>query len=347
MSKYSISTSWRSCLYECSVQHVRFQPKHHRLKHGYFLFCMDLDELPLLTQQMRCFGENTSSIYSFQASDHLLFQSTTSGVEPGMIIGTPVDRTDTRAKASDLKRSILQWAREQGGSLPETDEAIGVTLVTLPRFLGYVFNPVSFYFLESRSPSPTPGVRPQSFGAVVEVGNTFGEQKPYWIPPTTNSESVLSRVVPKDFYVSPFSPPDIHFDFRLHRPNSELRLTVCDRANDGVILTARLAGCRRPLTDREILRLTLSYPLVTTRVIAMIHWHAFRLWQKRLPWFRKSDRMQAQRGVYRAEPQLARHRAQTSLSTSAILKPLQGNLSPISVSPTVPLSNSSTPLNPT
>jgi hypothetical protein len=52
--------------------------------------------------------------------------------------------------------------------------------------------------------------------------------------------------------------------------------------------------------------MTLKYPLVTLRVIGLIHWHALRLWAKRLPFFRKADRPDLQRGVYRPHDSLVR-----------------------------------------
>jgi DUF1365 family protein len=43
----------------------------------------------------------------------------------------------------------------------------------------------------------------------------------------------------------------------------------------------------------------LKYPLITLRVIALIHWHALLLWCKRVPWFAKSARAVDQKSLYR------------------------------------------------
>ena len=37
---------------------------------------------------------------------------------------------------------------------------------------------------------------------------------------------------------------------------------------------------RRPLTDLNLLRALVRFPLVTLKTVAMIHWHAFHLWRK-------------------------------------------------------------------
>ncbi|KAF7545704.1 hypothetical protein G7Z17_g8968 [Cylindrodendrum hubeiense] len=88
-------------------------------------------------------------------------------------------------------------------------------LVTAARFLGYHFNPVSFWFLYSREKVLS--------AIVLEVNNTFGERRPYLVErdfaaeakhirdPTTTAqgeEATRPRVKgiwKKDFHVSPFN----------------------------------------------------------------------------------------------------------------------------------------------
>lgn len=270
-----------SCLYECRVAHRRLAPKQHHFEYGLFLAHLDLDELDTLDRSLRLFSRNRRNWYEFRDSDHL---------------------QHPRAEGPGLKASATAWLLAQGVKLPESTR---MQLVTLPRVAGYVFNPVSFLFVSDSDGQPV--------CAVAEVGNTFGELKPYLVPlattPGTNSAGSPIRfhcVVPKEFYVSPFSDLEVRFDFRLRAPGERLEIVVNDVTSDGrVLLLSSLVGERRPLTDRELLRLTLRYPLVTLRVITLIHWHALRLWWKRLPWYRKSADPHLQRGVYRPHGLLA------------------------------------------
>jgi DUF1365 family protein len=156
---------------------------------------------------------------------------------------------------------------------------------------------VSFYFVTLADGSP--------LCAIAEVGNTFGEQKPYLVPveslpadPAGGTAARFRLIAPKHFYVSPFSPLDLRFDFKLRDPGEQLSIGVNDlnAANDTVLISA-LTGQRRPLTDGELLRLTLRYPLVTLRVITLIHWQALRLWLKKIPFLRKSESPHLQRHV--------------------------------------------------
>ena len=268
--------------------HHRLAPKRHRFEYGIFMALLDLDELDALTQASRLFGRNRSRPYHFRDADHLQFPSPESGAD----------------EAPDLKSSVRRWLVTQG---VETQPDCRIRLLTLPRVFGYVFNPVSFYFVEDAAGVPV--------CAVAEVGNTFGELKPFLVPlagapgsrdgePEASAPS-FRLVAPKHFYVSPFSDLELSFDFRLQSPDEALAIGVNDVTAAGeTVLISALTGRRRPFSDAELLRLTARYPLVTLHVITLIHWHALKLWWKRVPWFRKADRPERQLGVFRPHSSL-------------------------------------------
>ena len=274
---------WHSCLYECSVLHERRVPRKHRFEYRIVMMLLDLDELPDLEQSLRSFGHRTARLrpYRFLDSDHLQYPPPAPG-----------------APAIPLRASLTAWLAHQGVTIPDNAR---IRLLTLPRVLGYVFNPVSFYFIHDEAGQP--------IAAVAEVQNTFGELKPYLVPidSTAGATGRFRCVVPKEFYVSPFSGLDLRFDFRLQNPGDRLAIGVNDLDADGAThLVSTLAGTRRPLTDHDLVALTVRHPLVTLRVITLIHWHALRLWLKRLPWYRKADHPEQQRNVLRPHASLAR-----------------------------------------
>lgn len=282
--------------------HHRLAPKQHRFRYGIFMLCLDLDELGALDRSLRTFSHGRWNLYTFRDDDHLR----TGNAERGTRNGPAAAVSGT----GGLKSEITAWLATQGVTLP-TDARI--TLVTLPRVLGHIFNPVSFFFCHASDGTP--------LCAVTEVQNTFGELKPYLVPvagaqaPATAGDhsairdprSAFHRLVPKHFYVSPFSPLDLCFDFRLRTPGERLEIGVNDVTADGkTMLVTTLTGTRLPLTDGQLLRLTAKYPLVTLRVITLIHWHALKLWWKRLPWYRKGADIGLQRDVFRPHATLAR-----------------------------------------
>jgi len=105
--------------------------------------------------------------------------------------------------------------------------------------------------------------------------------------------------VPKHFYVSPYSDVDVAFDFALCPPTQNLAVRIDDYVGADRTLTSTLAGPRRQLSDARLIGWLAKYPLLTVRVIALIHWHALLLWLKRIPWFAKSARAADQRGLFR------------------------------------------------
>ena len=162
--------------------------------------------------------------------------------------------------------------------------------------LGYIFNPVSFYFCSDAAGT--------AVCAVVQVGNTFGELKPYCIP-SPDAGGGFRLVTPKHFYVSPFSSLDLLFDFKLCVPGERLDIHIDDRDGDRRILLSALTGRRVALTNVRLCWLTLKYPLITLKVIFLIHWHALLLWLKRIPFHRKAEDAAKQRGVHRPHSSIA------------------------------------------
>ncbi len=280
--------NFRSCLYDCSVMHHRRSPKEHSFRHGVFQFCLDLDELDALAARLRCFARNRPALYRFNDDDHFGGReplTSWSGGEPTRTHSVPPAPRDP---ARSAKAGLLAWIAAQGLALPAETR---VLLLTHCRVLGHLFNPVSFYFCLDAQDRP--------LCAVAEVGNTFGEQKPFLLGPEhIEKAGRLRRVVPKHFYVSPFFALDLAFDFKLRVPDEHLEIHVDDREGERTVLVTTLSGRRVPLTDANLARLTFKYPLVTVRVITLIHWHALKLWWKDIPWHRKAANPHLQREIF-------------------------------------------------
>jgi DUF1365 family protein len=255
----------RSCIYECKVMHHRLLPKEHRFNYQLFYLALDLDEIDHVAGQVYGFSHNRWNLYEFRDRDHLTLPELSGGT---------------------LKEHLLSWIAQQGLTLPATTR---ITLVTLPRVLGYIFNPVSFYFCEDAAGSTQ--------CVVVEVGNTFREMKPYLIP-QSERPGFFHLLTPKHFYVSPFSDLDLLFDFKVKVPDEHLEIHIDDRKGETHVLLTALTGKRLPLTTGRLAWLTLKFPVVTLKVIFLIHWQAFLLWWKRLPFHRKAAQPSLQRDVF-------------------------------------------------
>jgi hypothetical protein len=268
--------------------HARFAPRPHRFLYRIFLFALDLDEVEPLARRTRFFSAGRANLYSFRDRDFLPTGETLHN-------RTAEPQRAARTSSVDLKQRVAAHLAARGVELGGGR----VVLVTLPRVAGYLFNPVSFYFCYDRGGAP--------LAAIAEVTNTFKEMKPYFLGPDAQAaQRGEFRVrVPKHFYVSPYSDVDVAFDFTLRAPGDHLSIQIDDYVGAERTLTSTLTGTRRELTDSRLVWFSLKYPLITLKIISLIHWHAFRLWLKRVPWFAKAGRPSDQRDLYRPHTSLA------------------------------------------
>ncbi len=256
-------------LYECDVMHHRLTPKEHRFSYRLFYFWLDLDTLDATAKKLWLFSRNRFNLYSFNDSDHL---------DKG---------------ASDTKENIIRYLAENDLVFPEGGS---IKLLTLCRIAGYIFNPVCFFYCFDAQDEP--------LCVVAQVTNTYHEMKPYLLR-DRDEKGRFRLLTPKHFYVSPFSDLELFFDFKLPVPADRFDIHIDDRENDKPVLLSKLSGIRVPLTDAQLLWFALKYPLLTLRVIFLIHWHALRLWMKGLQVRAKAAKPDQQRGVYRPHPSIA------------------------------------------
>jgi uncharacterized protein len=266
----SYISQMNSCLYKAKVMHHRLEPKQHRFHYSIFLFYLDLDEIEGLSRRMRWLGHNRFTLFNFREKDHLQL---------------PAGAPDTTRTTREQLTRYLETQQVTIGSGR-------IMLLTNLCTLGYQFNPVSFYFCYDEQGLP--------LCSVVEIGNTFREMKPYFLGKERRSGNGFRSNAPKYFYVSPFIDLDTHFDFDLEIPDEKLQIRIDDYDKEGRrFFISTLSGKRATLSDANLLRYFFSFPLITLKVIGLIHWEALRLWLKKMPYHKKADHKDLQREVYR------------------------------------------------
>ena len=159
-----------------------------------------------------------------------------------------------------------------------------VWLHTYPRVLGYAFKPVSFWYCHR----PDGSLR----AIVVEVNNTFGQRHCYLLDAPQYNQTLIADKV---FHVSPFCTLAGGYRFRFSQTERNgvqstlARIDYHDLAGDaaGPLLQTSVSGALEPLTPASLRKALWRYPAMTLGVMARIHWQAFRLWRKRIPFVSK------------------------------------------------------------
>lgn len=171
---------------------------------------------------------------------------------------------------------LLPWIQNllRRHGLPDDGE---VVLQTFPRVLGYVFNPVSFWYCHDREGA--------LIAVLAEVNNTFGGHHDYLLfnPDRSPLREGQELKADKQFHVSPFCEVAGGYRFRfLVREQRVVAHIDYDDAGGPLLLTA-ISGRRRAWSSTALLAAFLRMPLLTIGVIARIHWQALKLWIKGVP----------------------------------------------------------------
>lgn len=177
-----------------------------------------------------------------------------------------------------LRRRDYGWrdGRSPGGFISDLLAPVGlsdtrVTLVTLPRSLGYGFNPVSFWLARDDE-----GLR----AVLAEVSNTFGERHLYLCRHPDNRVIAPSDRLGADklFHVSPFLPREGRYVFRFDATPGRFGARIDWVGADGKLrLQTAMTGKARALTPASLRRAMLRHPFQGQKIIALIHWQALQL----------------------------------------------------------------------
>lgn len=236
----------RTALYRGEVFHRRNRPKQHQLRYRVFWFMLDLSQMQQASHRLRLFSYNRFNLLSVYNRDY-------------------GDGSDTPLR--DQIKAQLSRADVDIGEGP-------IRLLTMPRVLGYAFNPISLYYCHHRDG--------RLAAMVYEVSSTFGQRHSYVIPVLLKDQALglIRQGATKALYVSPFMGMDMDYRFCGAVPDETLNMVIDGVDAEGVLITASMSGHRYEFTDKTLMAAALSIPWLTLKVILAIHWEALKLWLK-------------------------------------------------------------------
>jgi uncharacterized protein len=239
-----------SSIYIGNVIHKRFKPKIHSFTYKVFSLLIDLSELEILDKKLKLFSYNKFNIISFYNKDH-----------------GPRD-------SSSLKNWVINNLERNNIDT----NGIQIKLLCYPRIFGYVFNPLSVFYIYDKNLDLV--------SILYEVKNTFGEQHTY-IFKSDKYQNLIQHVCKKKFHVSPFIEMDCTYFFRVLKPNNKISVIIDQHDNEGKILYASQDGTRIDLNNKNLILSYLKHPLMTFKIILAIHYEAFKLWAKGIKFIKK------------------------------------------------------------
>lgn len=242
-------------IYVGALRHRRFRPVGHAFTYPVFMVMLDVDRIPEMMGVSRLSSYNRWNWAGYNERDHF------------------GDAT------LPLRERLRRDAAARGVTLPDGP----IYLLTNLRYLGYCFNPVSFFYFYGGSGKPEM--------ALAEVNNTFGETCNYWLTPECEAAAAQGRdhgtrryETRKVFHVSPFMDLGHQYTWIFTPPGDRLVAHMSVRTGDGLLFDATLTLARRPWSARELRRALSEYPWMTAKVIAAIYWEALRLRLKGVPY---------------------------------------------------------------
>jgi len=236
-------SNFSSCIYSGLVIHKRFKPKKHFFSYKTFSLLINLNEIEDLQRKIKFFSYNKFNILSFYNIDH--------GPRNGS--------------------SLTKWVKKNLNKAKININGGTIKLFCFPRFFGYVFNPLSIFYCYDKH---------KKLRAVLyEVKNTFNEQHTYLFKSNPSSKLILHKCS-KKFYVSPFIEMNTFYNFRLTEPNENIRILIKQTDKVEKVLVACQIGRKQSMSLKQLLINLFTYPMMTFKIMILIHYEALRLWKK-------------------------------------------------------------------
>ena len=149
-----------------------------------------------------------------------------------------------------------------------------IMLLTCPRTLGHVFNPLSvFYCLRSAGSGDG-----ELVAVIAEVHNTYGGRHAYLVRPDRHGRSSVD----KELYVSPFNDTSGAYHVAVPLPGETVTVGVTLHREGRPPFTATLKGTARPATPRAVVSTSLRTPLAPLLGMVRIKYQGIKLWLRGL-----------------------------------------------------------------
>lgn len=246
----------KSGLIKAKIMHKRFLPKVNQFVYNVFYICKEISEIYKIKSPF--FSINKFNFFSFYNRDY--------------------------GKKNSENPEI--WLQE---ILFENNIKIDgkIFLITHPRILGYVFNPINFWLCFDKNQ--------QLIAVLCEVNNTFKESHSYLIFDKENGKIDNKKFYQsyKEFHVSPFMKREGFYKFRFDLNQEKILITIdyFNQENQKMLITS-LSGKITKFNNLALIKNFIFIPFLTFKVIFLIHYQALKLILKKIKYVKKPKQLQ-------------------------------------------------------
>jgi uncharacterized protein len=229
-------------LYCGRLWHKRYLPKSNEFSYKVFSLYIDVKNINIQLAPLRLMSVNRFNLFSYFEKDHF-------------------------SKEINLPTADSHWDFLQKQlTLAHKQTADNISMLCYPRILGFVFNPLTTYYCFN--------AEKQLYAIIYQVHNTFNERHYYvcdWQENTAHSQA-------KEFYVSPFLPMQLDYSFTMSDPAEKIKQSILQYNQEKeLVFAAAFNADAVELTDKNLLKLFFTIPLMTVTIFLRIHWQAIKL----------------------------------------------------------------------
>lgn len=248
-------------LYVCQVLHRRPGPPRYQFSYRSFYLLVDIDAIDAVCAATPLLSHNRFNLLSIHDVDF-----------------GPHDGSNLRCWMEALLAG--QGVDLAGGR---------IQLLSMPRVLGYGFNPISIFYCSHADGSLR--------AIVAQVHNTFGEYHFYVLHEHGAAmDWNLDWWKSKQFHVSPFFSREGAYRFRFTQPAERFGVSIrlySDMGEDPLLrIVTELSGRCIEINSRNVLSTTVRMPLLPLKVVAAIYWQALKLKLRGARFHRKPEPQQ-------------------------------------------------------